>query len=365
MLAHVLTCLVATVSSLAIACGASAHAHRLAGGGEIASLFRVDRTGRVVEERHGLDSAALTAFALSPTASFDEADAAVEALANATPAPWWRSYLYDGRHNWLRRDASDPALRTAPVVSRLDQYESFGDAAARYDADGALLAFADETYRYDSFGALVGARRGSQAREYLYDALGRLVREIDPRTRAETRYGYDGLRRVLRQRPDGRLDVTIEGDGLDEHLLDVDASSGRRLYYHQDRTHSVYLVTDDAGQPVETYSYTAFGEPTIRAASGVLRPTSAWGNRFGFQGQPFDAALGLVEMRARFYRPSWGRSLSPLTRAGIPQSSWTLIDATTTDAAAIEARLLRNGLTVEGTDVLRITGAGPTASSLR
>jgi RHS repeat-associated protein len=59
------------------------------------------------------------------------------------------------------------------------------------------------------------------------------------------------------------------------------------------------------------------------------------------------------------------RSSLALTRARIPQSSWTLIDATATDAAHIEARLLRNGLTAEGTDVLRITGVGSTASSLR
>ena len=59
------------------------------------------------------------------------------------------------------------------------------------------------------------------------------------------------------------------------------------------------------------------------------------------------------------------RSSLALMRACIPQGLWTLIDATATDAAAIEARLLRNGLTTEGTDVLRITGAGKNASSLK
>jgi hypothetical protein len=58
------------------------------------------------------------------------------------------------------------------------------------------------------------------------------------------------------------------------------------------------------------------------------------------------------------------RSSLALTRAGIPQSEWTLIDATATEAAAIQARLLRNGLTVEGTSTLRITGAGRTASNI-
>src|SRR5262245_50269227 len=34
-------------------------------------------------------------------------------------------------------------------------------------------------------------------------------------------------------------------------------------------------------------------------------------NRFGYQGQWFDNKTGLVDMRARFYRPSWGRFVSP------------------------------------------------------
>ena len=50
------------------------------------------------------------------------------------------------------------------------------------------------------------------------------------------------------------------------------------------------------------------------------------------------------------------RSSLALTRAGIPQSSWTFIDATATDAASIQARLIRNGLTVEGNPVT--TGVG-------
>ena len=59
------------------------------------------------------------------------------------------------------------------------------------------------------------------------------------------------------------------------------------------------------------------------------------------------------------------RSALALMRAGVPRDSWRLIDATATDAAAIEARLIKNGLTSEGTDVLRITGAGHDTSTFR
>ena len=59
------------------------------------------------------------------------------------------------------------------------------------------------------------------------------------------------------------------------------------------------------------------------------------------------------------------RSALALRRAGIPESAWRLIDATATETAAIESRLIKNGLTAEGTDLLRITGAGQGESSLR
>jgi hypothetical protein len=61
------------------------------------------------------------------------------------------------------------------------------------------------------------------------------------------------------------------------------------------------------------------------------------------------------------------RSALSLMRAGIPRNQWNLVNVSG-DAviqANIADRLLRNGLTGQGTDVLRITGAGKAASSLR
>jgi hypothetical protein len=58
------------------------------------------------------------------------------------------------------------------------------------------------------------------------------------------------------------------------------------------------------------------------------------------------------------------RSALALTRGGIPQSNWLLIDATESQGANIADRLLRNGLGPEGTPTLRITGLGSGASSL-
>jgi RHS repeat-associated protein len=61
------------------------------------------------------------------------------------------------------------------------------------------------------------------------------------------------------------------------------------------------------------------------------------------------------------------RSALSLMRANIPRSQWNLVNVSGNAAAQanIAERLLRNGLTPQGTSVLRITGLGKSASSLR
>jgi hypothetical protein len=60
------------------------------------------------------------------------------------------------------------------------------------------------------------------------------------------------------------------------------------------------------------------------------------------------------------------RSMLALRRAGISPSDWTMVDRTGQGAfeELLTQRLARNGLTDAGTDMLRITGAGPWASFL-
>ncbi len=280
---------------------------------EVVSLFEVDRAGRVLAEAHELTG--FEGLTLSAGMSFEDAAAEVGEVTGAGSA--WRSYTLDGRHNWLGREGADPALATVPGTNPLDAYTSFGGAAATYDEAGALAELEDEIYAYDAFGELVDVVKGGVERRYVRDALGRIVQEIDPATGAATTFGHDGLSRAIRKTPDGRTDVTVDGQAIDEHLVRVD-ETGARLYYHQDPLGSVYAVSDEAGAVAEWITYTAFGEPTILDPLGAVRPTSAVANRFGFQGHPFDPATGLVDMRARAYRPAWGRftRLDPIGFAG-------------------------------------------------
>jgi RHS repeat-associated protein len=283
---------------------------RLAGlrkgsGSELASVFSVDRAGRLLGEEHsltGIEGVQIDPLAMPTAANLG----GLPAVGSGTN---WRTYSLDGRSNWIERRAADPSLRTAPAVNVLDGYDTFGGATASFDDGGTLKTLGNEAYQVDFFGEVVSASKGSNQRTFTYDALGRRVRETDPATGATTRYTFDGTRRVAQVNADGTWLAAVDGAALDEHVALV-SSVGQRHYLHQDRMHSVYLVTDQNANPSEWTSYTAYGEATLTNALGVPLDASAVGNRFGFQGQPYLASLGLVDMRSRLYRPSWGRFLA-------------------------------------------------------
>ncbi len=87
-------------------------------------------------------------------------------------------------------------------------------------------------------------------------------------------------------------------------------SSTGVVYYHRTQQYSITALTDAAGQVVERYAYTAYGEPTILDASLTVLPDSAVGNRYLYTGREWDGELGLYHYRARMYSADSGRFVS-------------------------------------------------------
>jgi hypothetical protein len=79
---------------------------------------------------------------------------------------------------------------------------------------------------------------------------------------------------------------------------------------------------------------------------------------------PGDVPVGFVVLEGNCLIVNTRSSLA-LTRAGIPRSEWKLQDLTATETKNIQDRLVRNKLTAQGTDALRITHAGDEASNLK
>ena len=80
--------------------------------------------------------------------------------------------------------------------------------------------------------------------------------------------------------------------------------------YDRTQQYSITALTDGAGQVVERYAYSAYGEPTILDASLNVLPDSAAGNRYLYTGREWDGELGLDHYRARMYSAESGRFVS-------------------------------------------------------
>ena len=81
-------------------------------------------------------------------------------------------------------------------------------------------------------------------------------------------------------------------------------------YYLKDLANTVLALANSSGSIVESYVYDAYGNVTIKNGSGNVIPTSAYGNRFLFQGREYDYTTQLYHFRARWYDPETGRWLS-------------------------------------------------------
>jgi RHS repeat-associated protein len=96
-------------------------------------------------------------------------------------------------------------------------------------------------------------------------------------------------------------------------------SGGNRYYYYADAMGSVRLITDAAGDIVESYAYDPFGRPRVMQAAGpdgnwltedTIRDTRSFiGNPYMFTGRRWDYQTELYYYRFRDYDPDLGRFL--------------------------------------------------------
>lgn len=271
-----------------------------AAGASLGSVFQVDEAGRVSAENHGVGD--LSAVFVPTTADRITANGAVESHVGLGQE--WRSYVYDARNNWLARQAASPELVTEPGLNDSDGYLDFAGEALIYDSRGAVVAKGGTTFQRDLLGRVVGVSDGTGTTQLRYDALGRMVRLTAP-DGSETRFAYDGSNRVM-QRDDAGLKV-IAHTGLDTYAW-IEDLEGTHQFVHQGVDGSVRLLSDDTGELLRLFDYTAFGERSVFDAAGAaLQPSDAM-TMLGFQGHP---TLGdFVHMRARMYDPAMGRFLS-------------------------------------------------------
>ena len=96
----------------------------------------------------------------------------------------------------------------------------------------------------------------------------------------------------------------IEGTGIDQHIARVE--NGNVYAYVSDPLGTVRSLVDGSTQPVNSYTYEAYGE-TRSKTEGVDNP-------YLFTGRRLDGGTGDYYYRARYYQPNVGRftSVDPL-----------------------------------------------------
>ncbi|HVF72237.1 MAG TPA: RHS repeat-associated core domain-containing protein [Chthoniobacterales bacterium] len=191
----------------------------------------------------------------------------------------------------------------APLLHNdMNQYTGINGWVPQYDGNfNQKTTYAGPTYVYNALNQVVG---GSM--QCTYDGLGRCLRRTIGNT--TTLFAYDGWKPVTEYDAAGNLAArNIYGAGPDEILM---RGSGQGwFFYHADRQGSITALLGLNGTVLETYTYDAFGRPTILGPGGAQLQTSTWGNRFMFTGREWFSELQVYDYRHRLYNPDTGRFL--------------------------------------------------------
>lgn len=249
------------------------------------------------------------------------------------------TYSYDDR-DWLTSaaypDGKAEAFTYDPVGNRtsLVQTVAGGPATTTEYAIGPvnrLLSSSSQAetniYTFDSAGRLVGQTVNDLPRAYCYDFLSRITSLTD--TNGSTfSYAFDGEGNRIRQSLNDCLvtrfvyddpNVVVELNASNEVVrayvngLELDQPIERigfiggparnRQVFHADGLGSIAALTDESGEPVQSYTYAAFGGIRARAGTDLNRVTYTAREALG-------DSLGFYYYRNRVLDPNTGRFIS-------------------------------------------------------
>ena len=207
-----------------------------------------------------------------------------------------------------RTSVNDNGYLSPWVNNGLNQYTSINGETIGYDGNFNLTGLSGAIYTFNAVNQLVSATNNANSASFVYDGLGRcLKRTINNGTAIIT---YDDWKPIVEWNENGSMaGANVYGVGPDEILFRYDAATGQQYRYHLDRHGNVASLVDWNGNGIEKYSYDAFGTPTVTDWWGGRRTTSAFGNRFMFQGREWLGEFRIYDYRRRMYNPSLGRFL--------------------------------------------------------
>ena len=256
-------------------------------------LFTVDGAGRLTSENLGLPSTPL------PSGTIDNAQILGLQQTNKPLS----HYVLDSADNWLSRTGTGAFSATLDDANR---YSTIDSQPVAYDSAGNTQALGGTTFTFDALGHLIEAIKAPVDTKWTYDALDR--RSTETRGSVVSRILWDGATPIGMMNGDD-LQLRI-GDATLGTLAFADSSGKVRFYVHPSADRSSVAATDEQGNLLEGYEYSAYGETKFVSPTGTQALGSSISNRFLYQGQVFDSEFGLYAMGAREYSPVYGRFLS-------------------------------------------------------
>ena len=236
----------------------------------------------------------------------------------------------DGRRAALTGTLASTALpppveeATYDAANRLTSWDGL---TLRYDEAGNLVDDGSNTYSWDARGQLT-AVDGPVDQSYTYDPFGR--RSTVTTRDVTTRSIYDGLNLVREVTGDGEPVDYLTGLAVDEVYARLGGEAGDRggsgrsdsgsgssgraraasgpATFLSDALGSTIGLVEEEGSVTAAFDRTPFGAP---AASSDRDPAALpEAVPVGFAGRAQDAT-GLIQHRARYYHPGFGRFISP------------------------------------------------------
>jgi RHS repeat-associated protein len=285
--------------------------------GQLNTDYDYDPMGRLLRQRTGMkDQAPL----LARQYSYDTAGK----LRELDDLRQGRSqYHYDPAARLIRSEGlspesfvHDPAgnlLGASTEGGRIegDRLLMVGDRHYTYDAAGNLIEERRgksgqivTRYHYDGDNRLIRAEMPQGTSEYRYDALGRRIAKLTEH--GETRFQYDGPR-LLAEADNQRSRIYSFEPGsfrpLALHEQDNNSATGAIYHYHLDHLGTPRELTDSQGSIVWSARYRAYGNLALADVEEIDNPLR-------FQGQYFDAEMGLHYNLNRYFDPNAGRFIN-------------------------------------------------------
>jgi RHS repeat-associated protein len=209
------------------------------------------------------------------------------------------SYGLDGAGNRLLRVSTMAALGPQSFTYNAND-EISGDT---FDANGNTTASGGHTYAYDFEDRLVSKDSGAVTLQYNCDGA-RVAKTVGGVT---TRYLVDDLNptgylQVLEEVVGGAVQTRYTyGDRIVSQTREVSGTPATS-YYGYDAHGNVSFLSDANGAVTDSYDYDAWGI--------VVASTGSTPNTRLYVGEEFEPDLGLINLRARQYRPDTGRLLT-------------------------------------------------------